>query len=68
MKVFIFYHLWTILHVRFIDNTALAGWWGHLLDEIRSYFKLVREFSSVTFYYNSATDYGGAVYVLYDTI
>ena len=53
-------------HVRFIDNTALRdGGAIYLRDQL--YFKQL-EFSSVTFYYNSATDYGGAVYVLYNNL
>ena len=51
-------------YMKFIDNTALRdGGAIYLRDQL--YFKQL-EFSSVTFYNNSASDYGGAIYVLYN--
>ena len=50
--------------VVFINNTALQNG-GAIYLRDQSNFKLW-EYSNVTFYYNSASGYGWAIYVLYD--
>ena len=47
----------------FINNTALQDG-GAIYSGDQLYFKQL-EYSSVTFYHNSANDYGGAIFVLY---
>ena len=46
----------------FINNTALRDG-GAIYSRDSLHFKQL-EFSNISFYYNSATDYGGAIYVL----
>ena len=48
----------------FINNTALRDG-GAIYSRDQSHFKQL-EYSNVTFYNNSASDYGGAIFVLYN--